>query len=71
MPHHLTNVWNAEVIDHLKFLYKLKTAKETPVFKNRQNRFTGLQIASTIFESLIQKQLHKCIDQYLPPHLCG
>ena len=74
----LTQIWNIEVIDHLKFPTRLKYADITPIFKKLERVFEKnyrpvsiLPVISKIFERIMQKQIMKFVGNFLSNYLCG
>ena len=74
----LATIWNQELILNEKVLQKLKLANLTAVYKKEESTkvknsrpVSVLPTVSKIFELLMQKQISKYINHFLPPFLCG
>ena len=67
----LTQIWNIEVIDRLKFPTRLKYADITPIFKKLERVFEKnyrpvsiLPVVSKIFERIMQKQIMMFVGNF-------
>ena len=74
----LTDIWNIEVVQGMKFASHLKLADITPLHKklatiNKENYrpVSLLPVVSKLFERIMQRQMISHIEEFLSPYLCG
>ena len=74
----LMQIWNKEIIEHMKFSSELKCADISPIFKKvdrvlKENYrpVSILPVVSKIFERIMQKQIKIYVEKHLSPFLCG
>ena len=74
----LTDIWNIEIVQGMKFSSQLKLADITPLHKkletiNKENYrpVSLLPVVSKLFERIMQKQMVNYVEEFLSPYLCG